>query len=1731
MNAELESIFNKLRQASNDDLPQTVRSIFKEAKDKLLSQHDHQSLCALLNYCSLYLRYEVQTAAEEAIDISTQDGNKAMTAIYHFFAGMDNYDSENEHINQALSDPEYLASVHIDDWDWIERGDDSKSIFNNDLLSFIGLQTKRYDVLYNYYKQTDNRKATCYSLIEMIIDTDTNLWCYPNHFNNVTYNKLTEAIRQYDDLSLVCRAVEYICKNNLLPRSKKTGLEAENENAERKYHFLKPYADKFKGDPYSKGLDSLIHQLGLPTFKSKDFDQVVVPEHSFTIPLTLRNVKDLTVSIYPTKFDGKDVHKYEENYKYRHDDLKSKISKYLSPAVYSKTYHYSNDKPYITKECQVEVGGLPLGIYIIELKNDRGETDVAFLHVSKTMAINETLPDDKIRIVVVDNLTGHPVPFAKVDVFSDSSKEKVITTIKCNYKGEVIYDYKKNDKRPKAFFPYTEDDAFGYIEDVRDWGYSYQDEKDEECIDILTDRAIYRPGQTVHGAIVSYHVNRQKGVNTVRERVTVELWKNYNKCIAESTATTDQFGVAHFDFVIPEDADTGSYTIECYGTEKSILVEEYKRPTFKVKFEEYTQPYKLGETISVEGIATSYSGVPVSNAKVKYRIKRAAAWWWMFMNQYWEVGGFHGRYSERAYFTRETTTNDKGHFFIDVPMQLPYESGSHPVFMDIIAEVDVVDTTGEMQSAQTRFPLSNKDYYMGIQMEEQIEISDEHSFTVAVKNASGQDLDKEIHYWFDDSPEVKTMPSNQQVTLLPLAIGKHTLHAKLDEEELTHEFLVLDKYANQTPYETEKWSYQSAEVFSENGDEVIIQIGCNEEDSYIVYNLYADDKVIETGAQLVFSGMINMRLTYKKEYGNALLLSFAWVRNKKMQTENFTITRPIPKRELQLSWETFRNRVTPGTEETWVLTVKDKEGKNVSANVIAMLYDKSLDQLAKNSWDFGPTLSWNVPHADWDYESIPVASLKYLIIYYPEQVHFDFNRPNQLVLENESRMSDDECYMSMDSDYADSDVQFCESKRPIVLDSEPEVQLRSDMSETAFFMPQLRTDKDGSVRIEFRLPDSLTTWKFRAIAHTHDLFYSLFEDETVARKAVMVQPNMPRFVRVGDETTISAKIINTAGKEISGKIVFELLDASDEKTVFKESKPFTLAEQGIVAESFHFNPDEEITDYICKVYAIGDGFSDGEQHSLPVLPNKTEVTVTRVITQDGAGTENIDTAALLPDGTTRRRLSFQYTNSPVWLAVKALPAMVDKEAKNAISVSVSLYCNMLTDYLLKNVGKYGTVVTADSDALQKTTKKLIQRLKKLQGSGGGFKWYRDMDESFYMTTEILMHLCRLQKFTGKTKDIKDIIKKAFRFCDKKMCKKIEDLKKWVAKGHKIYLPSFSMLQHMYNCAISGHQLSKKGEQAYRYLIPLLKKDIHEQTMMEKAMSTIILEYAGDHERAMTYAESLRQYTKNDDNRGRTFQTSRASYSWYSYKIPTHVAGMEALYLLCPEDKKTYREMQKWLLNEKRTQMWETPIDCVNAVHALLLDAEDYLSKQNPAEFFTDETPLVVNSFGNEGYVESDIPVTSGNFSIVKTSKGMSWGAVYARFLQPMADVESSGSGMTIQREIITDKEELHVGDRIKVRLTYTCDRNYDLVTVIDSKAACMEPIEQLSWSDSFKFVEPRDKEVRYHYYGLSEGTHSIVTEYYLDRPGVYEIGLATIVCTYAPEFRATCPSQKIRVLE
>ena len=539
----------------------------------------------------------------------------------------------------------------------------------------------------------------------------------------------------------------------------------------------------------------------------------------------------------------------------------------------------------------------------------------------------------------------------------------------------------------------------------------------------------------------------------------------------------------------------------------------------------------------------------------------------------------------------------------------------------------------------------------------------------------------------------------------------------------------------------------------------------------------------------------------------------------------------------------------------------------------------------------------------------------------------------------------------------------------------------------------------------------------------------------------------------------------------------------------------------------------------------GKGFSDGEQHYLPVLPAQECITVAQPITQHQPGTETIDLQKLVPAGVKEAQFTLEYTNNPVWLMAQALPAIASPSDDNAISLAAAIYANGLSRHIIQQNPQIKP--DADEQQMNDSLQVCIDKLQKLQNAEGAWAWFPGMQGSMYMTVAVSEMLVRLNTLTQKQASTSQMLDKAFGFMGTEIVKLVKELKLMDKKNHEIGFPGHQALQWLYINALDGRQLPADVQAANNYLIELLKKDVKNQSIYDKALSAVIFSKT-DAKRAQTYVQSLKEYTVYREDMGRYYDTQRAGYSWFDYKIPTQTIAIEALQAITPDDQQTIGEMQRWLLQQKRTQAWDTPINSVNAIYAFL-KGQSYLltaHAQMPVVKLDARRITLPKDTTAAGYIKTSLP-KGRRLTIRKTSDGTSWGAVFAQFFQPAKQVTPTGSGLTIQRDIALTK--LLVGARVRVRLTITADRDYDFVKVVDKRAACMEPVKQLSGYHHGAYIAPGDHATSYFYDKFTKGTHVIETEYYLDRPGIYETGTATAECTYAPEFRAVTKSETLDI--
>ena len=1820
-------LWKQVEQAQNKDLPKTAISHLEKIEKKAQTEKAYgQLMRSTLLHAQLMAEVAPDSLAPAVARLEQQEqqakGNPVLQAVYDAVLSQiylrnhqlteDWKARSDDYIAKALIHPDLLAQTKAEAYEpFVIKGKHS-TMFNDDLLSVVGSELTAWRQLADYYQKAGNRQAACYTSLRMLVAEREAVGHEP-------YAK-SQFIRTLDSL---------ISVYGDLPEAGEIAIE--------RYDYMSNHTDATRAEKAAWLQESLRRWGTWPriTYLRNQWTELINPCYEAQMPKSvaevglrqiiklpmLRHLQSLTMRVYRTKQKGDTELNPDNTEDYK--KLKGELSELTDMR---RTLTFSGHEDYENFEDSILLDGLSAGVYMLEfqsLPNTRVSRSLYF--VSGMRVIMQHQPDNTIRYVVVDATTGQPVSGATLRLSFNNGWRKPKTTknFTSDSKGEVIYRVEDN-KQPISEFAFSKTDY--YCPESNGYGrYSYYERQYNQVhTNLFTDRSIYRPGQTVFvSAIMWKEVSELENQAVPNSQVKLELRDANYKVIAEQQAVTDRFGKCNVQFTLPRGLLNGRFTIRANnGANFSIRVEEYKRPTFQVEFPEYKESYQAGDTVHAEGKALSYAGVPVQGAKVKYTVRRRVAFWWMSYSWYWESGFVGSGRQDEVLHEGEAITGDDGTFKVEMPLVVPKSNNNRPMYYSFVVETDVTDVAGETHSGTMSLPLGTKPTALTCDLPQKVRKDQMPKVTFNRYNAAGKTIDGTVKYRLDGG-KWKECAANVQCSMfnVQLKSGEHRIEAECGDDKVDMTFVVFGLDDKKPASQTDDWFYVSDSQFPVDGKPVTVQVGASDPDLHIVYSIFAGDEMLESGSVKKNGELINRKFTYKEEYGNGLLITYAWVKNDKCHMHQQTIRRPMPDKRLTMTWQTFRDRLTPGQQEEWLLKITKPDGTPADASLMAVLYDKSLDQIASHQWSFAPSSYLPMPSTAWQWTShsgiyahgsqnymgqtVPRLQFSHFdSSVYPQYTYFSRMMMNGAV--RTRALAKASAPMMMESSPAfdlkandEAAGEVLKSKEVITSaaqrvqtgndeSKQEEVQVRENLQETAFCYPSLQTDQDGQVTLKFTLPECLTTWRFMGISNTTDMMYGYIGAEAVAKKDVMIQPNVPRFIRMGDDAQISARIFNTSDHAVSGQAKLILVDPETNNTVFEQQQSFSAESEKTASVTFNYQPKENYSLLICKVVATGNGFSDGEQHYLPILPNREYVTKTVPFTQNEAGVKTIDLTKLFPAGTTQQKLTVEYTNNPAWLMVQSMATIGQPWEHSAIDQAASYYSNFLakslldqspqvkgvfeqwkreavtTDYTsldsqleknqeLKDIVLSETpwVRAADREAEQKQRlgdffdenliknrlDMAVEKLKKLQNADGSFSWYPGMIGSTMVTVTIEEMLTRLATMTGGQTEVAGMQTKAFNYIGREMVDLVKEMKKQEKKGHKPTFPSFTALRWLYICALDGRVLSSDVKSANDYLYKLLKKEIKRQTIYEKAMTAVILSKRGDVKLAAEYVQSLKEYTVFTEEMGRYYDTPRAGYSWYDYKIPTEVAAIEAIQMVSPQDVQTVDEMRRWLLQEKRTQAWDTPINNVNAIYAFLNGQKTLETKGAPTVLAIDgatiETPKATAGIG---YVKTAIKDPQGKtFTATKTSEGTSWGAVYGQFFQNTSDIEASQSGIKLTREVRMangqklSANSLKVGDRIKVRLTIESTRDLDFVQVADRRAACMEPVKQLSGYHNGAYCSPKDNATHYFYYGISKGKHVIETEYYIDRAGIYETGTCTVGCAYAPEYRATAPSMTLKV--
>ena len=1481
---------------------------------------------------------------------------------------------------------------------------------------------------------------------------------------------------------------------------------------------------------------------------------------------------------------------------------------------------------YLNVDTTLTIQAPQAGIYFLKAVPDgkKGVSDGTLMNVTALKTIYRPLPDGTLELVVVDAVSGQPVSEAEVTIYTEKGGGySPQQTYQADKQGTLKLDFLNSNKY--WYNAHTAADNAMPILNLWKNDYYYKESKRKEVLQLFTDRSIYRPGQTVYVSGLAYEMEKDSTRVLADKKYTVSLYDANNNETGKVEVRTNGFGSFSGQFVLPSPCLTGYFSLRAADTSVSFKVEEYKRPTFDVTFEPVKVEYQVGDSIEVVGMAKTFAGAPVQNARVHYNISRSYAWVWRFM----------GRGSAR--WEGEAMTDADGKFSVPVHFEIDSDRRESPLwYYTYNIQADVTDGAGETQQANLSLPLGSTSMVLNMDnlpdnlvKEKKLEIK------LTAMNLSGEPVDTPVTYQVVEMEEQKdgqekegrkvltgTVEANKSFVpeaIYALPSGNYRLKLSAKDTQgrectASKNFLLFSLNDKRPPFVITDWFYQDGLEF-DAASPATVYIGSSEKNVYLLYDVFAGNKRLESKRIELSDSVVSFRFPYKKEYGDGILVSMAFVKDGRLYSHNARIMKPAPEKKLQLKWTTFRDKLRPGQQEEWKLTVLYPDGSPAEAEMLATMYDASLDKIySAHKLDFGVDFHYVVPLTYWNtsymrnaylYVDFPLKRLRAVPLEYSELIIPSTGRMEAMVVGyggspratlagalkirgrsaanavmNQEAVTDMVLQEEMVETSAQEKVEMGSSEE---LAETGDIQIRENFAETAFFYPQLRTNEKGEVSISFVLPESLTRWTFMGLAHTRNVDYGKIEATATASKEFMLQPNMPRFVRVGDKANIAASLMNLSDKGVKGTVRMELFNPETEKVFYSQKQKFDVkgGETGHV--NFTFEVSDKYAVMACRMVADGDTFSDGEQRYIPVLTDKQWVTETVPLNVNGEGVHTFSLENLFNKHSktaSEQRLTVEFTAHPAWYAVQALPVVANPQNEDALSWATAYYAHSLAACIVKEnprikqifdswKAQSGTketfmsnlqknqelknILLAETPWLTEATNEAeqkqriatlfdlntmnsqlavsVEKLGELQNADGAWSWYKGMQGSRYVTTQVMEMLVRLNALTHQDADsrMQPMIQKGFEYLGKQAAEEYKSMKEAEKKGAVGLRPSEQVLRYLYICVLDGKApVDKKVNQ---YFIDKLSGEGKELTIYGKALGAIILQQAGKVAEARLFMQSLMEYSVVTDEMGRYFDTPKARYSWFSYKIPTEVAAMEAIQRIT-KDTKAIDEMKRWLLKQKQTQTWETPIATADAVYALMATgASDLLANTGGVEITLGKEVIRTPADDAIGYIKKTVSGDVMNIKKVRVDKegaGMGWGAVYAQYLESMDQIGEQGNGLSVSRQLYKGDEALNesvplkVGDKITVRLTVKADRDMDFVQIKDDRAACMEPLQAVSgfrWGNGLGYYQAtKDASTQFFIDQMRKGTYVIEYQVYVNRTGEYQAGIATVQSAYAPEF-------------
>ncbi|MBQ8530386.1 MAG: alpha-2-macroglobulin [Parabacteroides sp.] len=1680
----------------------------------------------------------------------------------------------------------------------------------NDLLSFRQTQPQKQALLF------DELAYWQYKYEKQLINAT-----YYNHLLDSLYT-------QYKNKDYAAEI--FISKLHLLESQRYQGDSTQQDSTQAAiYSLCQECIAKYSQYSRVNIFKNQLNEMETPSLDIQTNNNVY-PGKDLCFNINYKNTPQLTICIYRSQQSPEQTWQKEKTNLNKRGELIEKHTVFLSLPT-----------PYTKMDTLLTFPMKQLGFYEYEITAPGKELTISnYFSVSRLATVSRS-QKEATEVFVTDLESGKPIEGATVISYQTNKNDslEIQSQIKTNRFGLASFPI---GKKVMLIRPIFQEDTASVITNIYPYRRNNSTSQERVELSIFTDRGIYRPGQTIYFKGIAYVQSCNTPHVVSGKDYTITLLDTNNKIVTQKTFQTDSFGSFNGEFMIPKQTLSGTFTLDCGTNRINIRVEEYKRPTFQVELLPLKEEVYFGHPLQIQGKAELFSGITLQGGKINWTITPSYFWG----DNYLPI---IPRYYNNQSASGTTEIDNQGNFFISFTPEVPKADLSYPIFLSYRVRATVTDSKGETQEASYTFTVGNQGLLFKIQLPNDIMDRDSAYARVTAYTANEEEVTIQGKYTLYSLLEEKvttdllnkeTYKINKAVTSGTFMSGDelssilfHSFPARRYRLEVQatdskgqvvsnyKDFILYNRQDKQPPVFMHTWLIKTRTTCLP-GEEALFTFGTSDKETYILYEIFSiDQRCTERKLLRLNNENKNFRIPFKETDGNGFSVSFTFVKEGKLYTERVPIYRRQPDQKLNIYAETFRNHLLPGSQEYWKFRITNADSIPVTSEVLVSMYDASLDKLEPFKWYFSPQkpillsspIFYRGNSFGKKYQSdrnipkhLPVSAYQYDKLNWQNFFEPISERPIYSISEDrqvfamKNTILKEARVASTAYDAQNVQEEAIENK-PI---STP-IQFRENFAETAFFYPALKTDNQGEVSFSFTAPESNTTWKLQLLAQTKDLKYGYLSKEVITSKPLMITPNLPRFLREGDEVTITAQISNQSQEPIEGKAILELFDPNTDQPIIclsKSQKPFTLMTGNTTSVSWSFQvPTTPYGIIGCRILAQGDKGSDGEQHLIPVLSNQILITASTPFYLFDTDKQVIPLKN--KNGIQPFRTTLELTANPIWYAVQALPTLTQPENENIISWFASYYSNTLayhiatinpriqqiikqwetqgknTSTLYSNLEKNTELKTillqespwvleAENETEQKQRLALLfdlnraanqraialQQLLEQQTKDGGWGWFKGMYTNHAITLYILKGMSRLTQMQAieYNQQEKEMQIKALYFLDKEIQKTYTSLQKsknWEKSPIPAWIVDYLFVRSYYrDIPVLG-----EAQEAILFYTNLAEKQWGKLSLYEKGEIAWLMYRNGDQKTANQILTWLRKTATITPKEGMFWANNRRENSFLISPIDTHSLLMALFQELSPNKEECDR-MKQWLLNQKRTQSWESVPATCNAIYALLTTGSDWLSSNNTCTvqwgdqtYSTNQVELGTGYLKISHNTEKEKDSSDNILSITKVGTSPAWGAVYEQYFQSINEVDEkkgllnvekklfveTNTGTDIQLRPISSEQPLQIGDKVIIRLVIRTDQEMNYVVLKYLRAGCFDPVNQQSGlgyrEGVWYYQSPTDISENFYFDRLPQGTYVLEYAVYVSRPGTYTEGISTIQCLYAPEFVSHTKGGELRI--